>query len=136
MPHGKVCYVEIPTDDLDASVHFYRTLFGWETRTRDDGATAFDDSTGSVSGSWVPLTRLRPQPPGLLVYVMVDDIEAALAQARSLGSVITRPLGADAPELTARVLDPAGNVLGLYQEPVEEPDPSLDEPARPDRRTT
>jgi len=27
-----------------------------------------------------------------------------------------QPIGADAPEITARFSDPAGNVLGLYQE--------------------
>jgi hypothetical protein len=33
-------------------------------------------------------------------------------------------IGADAPEITARFRDPAGNVIGLYQEPV---DPTRDE---------
>ena len=28
-----------------------------------------------------------------------------------------QPIGADAPEVTARFRDPAGNVIGLYQEP-------------------
>jgi hypothetical protein len=28
-----------------------------------------------------------------------------------------QPIGADAPEITARVRDPAGNVIGLYQQP-------------------
>jgi catechol 2,3-dioxygenase-like lactoylglutathione lyase family enzyme len=28
-----------------------------------------------------------------------------------------KPIGAGAPEVTARFRDPAGNVLGLYQEP-------------------
>jgi hypothetical protein len=28
-----------------------------------------------------------------------------------------QPIGADAPEITARFRDPAGNVIGLYQEP-------------------
>jgi hypothetical protein len=30
-----------------------------------------------------------------------------------------QPIGADAPEITARFRDPAGNVIGLYQEPVD-----------------
>jgi hypothetical protein len=30
-----------------------------------------------------------------------------------------QPLGADAPELTARFRDPGGNVIGLYQEPTQ-----------------
>jgi len=33
------------------------------------------------------------------------------------GGEIVQPIGADAPEITARFRDPAGNVLGLYQEP-------------------
>ena len=28
-----------------------------------------------------------------------------------------QPVGVDAPEITARFRDPAGNVVGLYQEP-------------------
>jgi predicted enzyme related to lactoylglutathione lyase len=30
---------------------------------------------------------------------------------------IVQPIGADAPEITARFRDPAGNIIGLYQEP-------------------
>ena len=33
------------------------------------------------------------------------------------GGQIVQPLGADAPEITARFRDPGGNVIGLYQEP-------------------
>jgi uncharacterized protein len=28
-----------------------------------------------------------------------------------------QPIGGDAPEVTARVRDPGGNVIGLYQDP-------------------
>jgi len=30
---------------------------------------------------------------------------------------VVQAIGADAPEITARFRDPAGNVLGLYQQP-------------------
>jgi hypothetical protein len=33
------------------------------------------------------------------------------------GGVIVQPVGADAPEITARFTDPFGNLFGLYQEP-------------------
>jgi len=36
------------------------------------------------------------------------------------GGKIVQQIGGDAPEITARFADPAGNVLGLYQEPVPE----------------
>ena len=32
------------------------------------------------------------------------------------GGEIVQPIGADAPEITARFRDPAGNLLGLFQE--------------------
>ena len=48
--NGKICYLEIPTADIPRSVAFYTTVFGWKTRTRGDGAIAFDDGV-EVSGS-------------------------------------------------------------------------------------
>ena len=114
--HGKICYLEIPTTDIDRSVAFYKALFGWKTRRRGDGATAFDDAIGEVSGTWVT-GRPPSSTPGLLLYVMVDSVAAAVARVVGAGGRITQPLGADAPEITARFADPDGNVLGLYEEP-------------------
>jgi len=51
--NGKVCYIEIPAGDIETSSSFYRNVFGWNIRTRGDGAVAFDDSVGEVSGVWV-----------------------------------------------------------------------------------
>jgi uncharacterized protein len=115
--NGKICYLEIPSTDVAASAAFYAAVFGWQSRTRGDGSTAFDDTTGQVSGAWVAIDRLAPQPPGILVYVMVDSVAATLDLVVSNGGAVTRPIGADAPEITARVTDPTGNTVGLYQEP-------------------
>jgi len=88
---GKICYVEFPAVDANRSADFYAKVFGWGIRKRGDGKAAFDDSVGEVSGTWV--TGRKPAAePGLLVYVM-------------------------APEITARFKDPAGNTIGLYEEP-------------------
>jgi hypothetical protein len=60
----------------------------------------------------------RPTPePGLLVYIMVDSVAVTLDAALAHGGVPVQPIGADAPEITARFRDPAGNVIGLYQDP-------------------
>ena len=48
---GKICYIEIPATDIAQSAEFYRRAFGWSTRQRGDGATAFDDTVGQVSGA-------------------------------------------------------------------------------------
>jgi uncharacterized protein len=114
--NGKICYVEIPAADIARSAEFYSRVFGWKTRTRGDGHTAFDDGVGQVSGTWVtgrpPLSQ-----PGLLVYIMVDDAAAAVESVLANGGDIVQPIGADAPEITARFRDPGGNIIGIYQSP-------------------
>ena len=117
MAHGKICYLELPTTDVDRSTTFYSGLFGWTMRTRGDGAVAFDDAGGYVSGAFVTKRGPYAGEPGLLVYVMVDSIEAAVTRVKELGGEIVQPVGADAPELTARFRDPGGNIIGLYEEP-------------------
>jgi uncharacterized protein len=114
LANGKICYLEIPSTDVARSADFYKRVFGWNIRQRGDGHTAFDDTTGEVSGSWV-LGRPPATKPGLLFYVMVDDVTAILDIIIASGGKIVQPIGADAPEITARFTDPTGNVIGLYQ---------------------
>jgi predicted enzyme related to lactoylglutathione lyase len=112
---GKICYIEIPATDIPRSAGFYDKVFGWAIRKRGDGATAFDDGVGQVSGSWV--TGRPPATPGTLIYIMVDDIDATIKSVVTHGGEIVQPVGVDAPEITARFRDPGGNIIGLYQEP-------------------
>lgn len=114
--NGKICYVEMPTTDIEKSAAFYQQVFGWNVRKRGDGATAFDDGVGEVSGTWV-LNRPPSTTPGLMLYIMVDNAEATVEAIVANGGEIVQALGGDAPEITARFRDPGGNVIGIYQEP-------------------
>jgi predicted enzyme related to lactoylglutathione lyase len=114
--NGKICYIEMPATDIARSAEFYMKVFGWNIRKRGDGSTAFDDTTGEVSGSWV-LGRPPAAKPGLLIYIMVDSVAAAVDAVVAQGGDIVQPIGVDAPEITARFRDPGGNVIGLYQHP-------------------
>src|SRR5207244_12513759 len=114
--NGKLCYVEIPALDVARSAAFYQDVFGWNVRQRGDGQTAFDDTTGKESGAWVT-GRPASTDPGLLLYVMVDDAAATVDAVIAHAGEIVQPIGADAPEITARCRDPGGNIIGLYQEP-------------------
>ena len=115
LTNGKVCYIEMPAADARRSADFYTKVFGWRVRTRGDGSTAFDDTTGEVSGTWV-VGRPASSAPGLLVYIMVDDVAATIDDVIAHGGALVQPVGADAPEITARFRDPGGNVIGLYQD--------------------
>jgi len=115
LANGKICYIEIPAVDVGASANFYKSVFGWNIRNRGDGATSFDDAVHEVSGAFVP--GRPPQKPGLVVYIMVDSVAATIDAVTAHGGKIVQPIGVDSPEITARFSDPAGNVIGLYQEP-------------------
>ena len=116
LSNGKICYIEMPAIDINASVSFYKAIFGWQIRQRGDGSVAFDDAVGQVSGTWV-LGRRPATEPGLLVYIMVDSVATTIDAVIANGGTIVQPIGMDAPEVTARFSDPAGNIIGLYQQP-------------------
>jgi predicted enzyme related to lactoylglutathione lyase len=51
-----------------------------------------------------------------MIYIMVDDIEVTIKKVTENGGKIIQPVGMDAPEITARFSDPAGNIMGLFQQ--------------------
>jgi predicted enzyme related to lactoylglutathione lyase len=112
--NGKVCYIEIPALDIDASANFYKEVFGWQIRRRGDGNIAFDDGV-EVSGTWV-LGRKASTEPGLLIYIMVDSVANTIQAVTANGGSAVPCTDSDPPQIIARFSDPAGNVLGLYQE--------------------
>lgn len=66
--NGKICYLEMPATDIAGSADFYKQVFGWNVRKRGDGSTAFDDTTGEVSGAWVRTSACFIARPALLHY--------------------------------------------------------------------
>jgi predicted enzyme related to lactoylglutathione lyase len=115
-PHGKICYIEIPATDIGRSSEFYQKVFDWNIRRRTDGSVAFDDTTGAVSGTW-KVGRPPAGVPGLLIYIWCGSVAATINAVVANGGEIVQPIGGDAPEITARVRDPGGNIIGLYESP-------------------
>ncbi len=116
MPHGKICYVEIPARSAEASAQFYSSIFGWKVRKRGDGELAFDD-TGAVSGTWVA-EHDRSAGEQMRTYIMVDDILATLKHIEAAGGHVLTPRTDIGPGGAFAVFtDPAGTEFGLYEEP-------------------
>lgn len=113
---GKICYLEIPAVDVQSSARFYERAFGWTIRHRGTGRPSFDDTTGQVSGAWVT-DRAADGEPGILVHIMVADAAAAAEAVVAAGGDIVLPPGQYGGEVLARFRDPAGNLLGIYQQP-------------------
>ncbi len=112
---GKICYLEIPATDIAQSAEFYHRVFGWQIRQHNDGATAFDDTVGGVSGMWV-LGRPPASEPGLIVSIMVANAARASEAVVAAGGEIVQPVDPNSPEVYLTFRDPAGNVLGIYQQ--------------------
>ena len=113
--NGKICYVEIPSKDIDGSARFYRETFGWNIRKRGDGQIAFDDGVGQVSGTWV-LGKPPASQDNLLVYIMVEDMRKSLETVVSNGGKLVQEVDPKSRVVVAKFSDPSGNIFGLYQE--------------------
>jgi predicted enzyme related to lactoylglutathione lyase len=113
---GKICYIEIPAVDVACSAEFYQQAFGWKMRQRGDGSTSFDDTVGAVSGTFIT-GRPPATEPGFAIYIMVADARATVAAVQAAGGEVVRPVDPAAGEVFAWFKDPAGNTLGVYQQP-------------------
>jgi predicted enzyme related to lactoylglutathione lyase len=118
MPHGKICYLEIPANRAEDSARFYSEIFGWKVRERGDGNLAFDDADGGVSGTWVKESDRTPDER-TRTYIMVDNIADSLRQIESAGGRVLTPRTDIGPQMGAfaAFADPVGNEFGLYEEP-------------------
>ena len=117
MPHGKICYLEIPANLPEDSARFYAEIFGWKVRQRGDGSLAFDD-TGGVSGTWVKEAD-RTSDERTRTYIMVDSITDSLKRIQEAGGKAVTPRTEIGPGMGAfaAFADPVGNEFGLYEEP-------------------
>jgi len=117
-----ISYLHIPARHPAASSAFYREVFGWPLHGSPD-APSFSDGTGHVIGRWVTDQAVTGND-GLRAYIYVADVEQTLTAVVASGGQIVSP---PHPEGTLRVAlfaDPAGNVLGIWQETAA----SLDSP--------
>jgi predicted enzyme related to lactoylglutathione lyase len=118
LPRPRLCYLQIPAIDVHQSAAFYERVFGWNIRRRESDHPSFDDATGNVSGAWFT-GRVPSREAGLLPSIWVDNIDATLALVAAHGGEIVDAPHHDAPDSTcwiANFRDPAGNLIGLYQE--------------------
>lgn len=109
-------YVEIPVSDLARAADFAERVFGWTVR-RDDGPYwSFATADDREAGGFELVERVTRHEGGPLVYVMVDDLDAAIDLVPRAGGTIERgrteiPGGSG---FYAHLRDPDGNRLGLW----------------------
>ncbi len=123
-PHGHggslgqawgLSYLHLPAVDVHQSATFYEQVFGWTIRRRDTDHPSFDDRTGHVSGAWMTDLAISREP-GLLPYIYVERIDETLKQVEAQGGEVVKAPYPEGNLWVATFRDPAGNVIGLWQE--------------------
>ena len=112
--HGRVSYLEIPAMQVRTSSKFYASLFGWKVRGGDDKHLSFSDATGAMIGAWVS-GHVSSQVSGILPYIYVHGIDAALEGIKAHGCDIVKPPYPEGDLWVATFRDPGGNVIGIWQ---------------------
>ncbi len=114
-----VMHFEVIAKDVRKLRDFYTKLFGWraeEYQGMDYAMLHADPKNGIGGGLGGEGTGL---PPGLAIYIQVDDVESFLAQAKKFGATKVLQEPYDIPQVGrfAVFTDPEGNRIGLWKVP-------------------
>jgi len=108
-----VVHFEIGCKDLAKTQHFFGELFGWRMQASGPAATIDTGSQQGVSGH---MTSLGHEPEHYTIfYVEVDDVQAYLDKAASLGGKTLVPPVKIPTGTFAWFSDPEGNTIGLLK---------------------
>lgn len=114
-------------DDVEAAKEWYTDLLGVAPYFERpiEGPTAYlefrigdyQHELGIIDSRYAP-HRSTTEPGGAVIFWHVDDVSAALERLRSLGATEHERLTArEEGFVTASVVDPFGNILGVMHNP-------------------
>src|SRR5579862_319355 len=113
--HGGLSYLEIPAVDTRRSAAFFEKVLGWNVSGGETDNPKFSDQTGHLIGRWVT-SRAISREPGLLPYIYVDHIDDVVKRVVPHGGEIIKSPYREGNLWVSTIRDPAGNVIGLWQE--------------------
>jgi predicted enzyme related to lactoylglutathione lyase len=118
MANNRIVHFEIPANQPEALTRFYAELFGWKfEKAPFPGPEYWLCDTGSqepgINGAI--MQRQNPQQPWMN-YIDVANIDAMLEKAAQLGGQVALPkMPVGAIGAIAAVVDPQGNIVGLWE---------------------
>jgi uncharacterized protein len=106
-------HFEVAGKDPQKLQDFFSGLFGWQVNADNEMNYGMVNLSGDVGGGIGPAPE--GQPGHAMFYVGVDDVEAALQKAESLGGKrVFGPMEVPEGPTIAHFADPEGNVVGLF----------------------
>ena len=115
-------------DDVIAARDWYAELFGVEAYFQQPNAESpayvefrigdYEGEFGIIDRKYAP-RAMQPGPGGAILLWHVDDIKAAFERLKAMGAKEYDPITkrGDSGFVTASVIDPFGNILGIMYNP-------------------
>jgi predicted enzyme related to lactoylglutathione lyase len=110
-------HVELNSTDIAKSKAFYTKMFGWKLEDVPmPNMTYTMIGVGEGTGGGM-MQQMKPGAPSIwIAYVLVDDVAAATAKAKSLGAKVMQDV---TPVMDmgsfSIIVDPTGAHLGMWQ---------------------
>jgi predicted enzyme related to lactoylglutathione lyase len=116
---GAPAWVDVSTDDLDATIAFYGEVFGWEAERGDEerygGYVTFRRDGKRVAGA-ARRQETDPAPPHWTVYLLTYNAAAtARTVAEAGGTVLFEPMDIPDMGVMGLAIDATGAVVGFWQ---------------------
>jgi predicted enzyme related to lactoylglutathione lyase len=116
-------------DDVPAAAAWYAEFLGVQPYYSMDGPDGrpayvefrlgdYQHELGIIDSRWRP-PAAATEPGGAVMHWHVDDLEATVARLLAMGATEYQPITPHGDEgfVTASVVDPFGNVLGIMRNP-------------------
>lgn len=115
-----VVYFEIPVNDIDRAIQFYKTVFNFEFDKEiiDKNEMAlfpFAEENSGISGALAKGEIYKPTKDGVVIYFKTENIDQTLKLATSNGGQILYPKTDNGIGFVAEFEDTEGNRIALYQ---------------------
>jgi len=113
---NSICHIEIMATDLDKAKKFYSELFGWKIQSWQGSPDYLMFDTGKEPGGGIAKAEKVNPGDGILLYVLVDDIEKSLNKAKELGGKVVKE-NTEIPNVGwfGLFADLDGNVIGVFK---------------------
>jgi predicted enzyme related to lactoylglutathione lyase len=118
MKPGKIGWIDLTLEDAPRISDFYSEVVGWSTEELSMGDYAdFVMKSGdeAVAGVCHSRGENAKQPPGWMIYIMVEDLQRSVASCEALGGRVRVPVRTMGEGSFAIIEDPAGSVCALFQ---------------------
>jgi predicted enzyme related to lactoylglutathione lyase len=110
-------HIELMSTDVGKAKSFYGKLFDWQLEDMPMSEMTYTMiKVGEGTGGGLMKNPMPGAPSSWVPYVLVDDVRAATAKAKSLGATLMKDVS-EVPGMGwfSIITDPTGAMLGLWE---------------------